>query len=91
VCRVVKVCCRGCLSLLSKHSVAAFFNLIGEEWRQLFSEVRTREFRYVKPDKRLLLDVAQVRRSRPQRRALFCGHMYSVGPIIEDVQMLEML
>jgi hypothetical protein len=42
-------------------SVAAFFQLIGEEWRGLFSEIRTREFKYVKPDKRLLLDVAQVR------------------------------
>jgi hypothetical protein len=41
-------------------SVAAFFQLIGEEWRGLFSEIRTREFKYVKPDKRLLLDVAQV-------------------------------
>jgi hypothetical protein len=41
-------------------SVAAFFELIGEEWRGLFSEIRTREFKYVKPDKRLLLDVAEV-------------------------------
>lgn len=41
-------------------SVEAFFSLVGPEWRALFSEVRTREFAYVKPDKRLLLDVAQV-------------------------------
>jgi hypothetical protein len=47
-------------------SVAAFFQLIGEEWRGLFSEIRTREFKYVKPDKRLLLDVAQVRWLRCQ-------------------------
>jgi hypothetical protein len=41
-------------------SVDAFFNLIGEEWRSLFCEIRTREFRFVKPDKRLLIEVAQV-------------------------------
>ncbi len=43
-------------------SVNAFFDVIGQEWRSLFSEIRTREFKYVKPDKRLLLDVAQVGR-----------------------------
>lgn len=42
-------------------SVDAFFELVGQEWRQLFTEVRTREFAYVKPDKRLLLDLAEVR------------------------------
>jgi hypothetical protein len=47
-------------SMCMTRSVAAFFQLIGEEWRGLFSEIRTREFKYVKPDKRLLLDVAQV-------------------------------
>jgi hypothetical protein len=62
--RAVTVCCRGCLPLLFYHSVAAFFDLIGEEWVKLFSEVRTREFQYVKPDKRLLLDVAQVRQTQ---------------------------
>lgn len=41
-------------------SVDAFFNLVGQEWRQLFSEIRTREFKYVKPDKRLLLELAEV-------------------------------
>lgn len=41
-------------------SVDAFFGLIGDEWRPLFSDIRTREFRYVKPDKRLLLDLAEV-------------------------------
>jgi hypothetical protein len=41
-------------------SVDAFFGLVGEEWRGLFSEIRTREFKYVKPDKRLLLELAEV-------------------------------
>lgn len=41
-------------------SVDAFFELVGQEWRSLFSEIRTREFRYVKPDKRLLLELAEV-------------------------------
>jgi hypothetical protein len=41
-------------------SVDAFFGLVGEEWRSLFSEIRTREFKYVKPDKRLLLELAEV-------------------------------
>jgi len=30
----------------------------GRRWRDLFSIILTREFRYVKPDKRLLLHVA---------------------------------
>lgn len=41
-------------------SVDAFFGLVGQEWRSLFSEIRTREFKYVKPDKRLLLELAEV-------------------------------
>lgn len=43
-------------------SVDAFFRLVGEEWRSAFDAIRTREFRYVKPDKRLLLSLAEVRR-----------------------------
>eukprot|EP00882_Tetradesmus_deserticola_P026609 GHRQ01029368.1.p2 GENE.GHRQ01029368.1~~GHRQ01029368.1.p2 ORF type:complete len:199 (+),score=73.62 GHRQ01029368.1:137-733(+) len=61
-------------------SVAAFFQLIGEEWRGLFSEVRTREFRYVKPDKRLLLDVAQAWQLHP-------GRLLMVGDSFEDVEV----
>jgi hypothetical protein len=40
-------------------SVDAFFKLVGEEWRPVFDAVRTREFRFVKPDKRLLLSLAE--------------------------------
>ncbi len=44
----------------TRASVEAFLRLIGPEWAGLFSQVLTREFRYVKPDRRLLLHVAQV-------------------------------
>lgn len=61
-------------------SVAAFFQLIGEEWRGLFSEIRTREFKYVKPDKRLLLDVAEAWQLHP-------GRLLMVGDSFEDVEV----
>ena len=50
-------------------SVDAFFRLIGEEWRAVFDAIRTREFRFVKPDKRLLLSLAQVGGGGAQPRA----------------------
>jgi hypothetical protein len=46
----------------TNQSVDAFFGLVGDEWRGLFSEIRTREFKYCKPDKRLLLELAEVSR-----------------------------
>ena len=52
------------------HSVSAFFNLIGPEWSGLFSQVLTREFDFVKPDRRLLTHVAKVGRQRRQRHYL---------------------
>jgi phosphoglycolate phosphatase-like HAD superfamily hydrolase len=42
-------------------SVKAFFDRIGPQWQSLFDPVLTREFPFVKPDKRLLLHVAKVR------------------------------
>ncbi len=45
-------------------SVDAFFDLVGQQWRSAFDRVLTREWRYVKPDKRLLIDLAEVRRWR---------------------------
>jgi phosphoglycolate phosphatase-like HAD superfamily hydrolase len=57
-------------------SVDAFFRLIGEEWRSAFDAVRTREFRFVKPDKRLLLSLAKVRAARrtaARERACACA------------------
>jgi hypothetical protein len=64
-CRLLP-CCRqqAKVALVTRNttqSVDAFFELVGQEWRGLFSEIRTREFKYVKPDKRLLLELAEVR------------------------------
>ena len=60
-------------------SVDAFFRLVGEEWRAAFDAVRTREFRFVKPDKRLLLSLAADLGARP-------GHVLMVGDSLEDVE-----
>lgn len=49
----------------TKASVQAFLDLIGPEWASLFDTVLTREFAFVKPDRRLLLHVAQVRGMLP--------------------------
>lgn len=40
-------------------SVGAFLDLLGPEWAGIFDPLLTREFAFVKPDKRLLLHVAQ--------------------------------
>jgi len=61
------------------HSVDAFFRCAGEEWRALFSEIRTREFEFVKPDRRLLLDVAAAWGAAP-------GRLLMVGDSFEDVE-----
>lgn len=55
--RQVKV---GLVTRNTTESVDAFFSLIGEEWRAVFDPVLTREFRYVKPDKRALAHFAEV-------------------------------
>jgi len=60
-------------------AVNAFFSLLGEEWRPLFSQILTREYRYIKPDKRLLLDVAKVWGLPP-------NSLLMVGDSIEDVE-----
>lgn len=60
-------------------SVDAFFRLIGEEWRSAFDAIRTREYRFVKPDKRLLLSLAKDLGARP-------GHVLMVGDSHEDVE-----
>ncbi|GIL87479.1 hypothetical protein Vretimale_1626 [Volvox reticuliferus] len=63
----------------TSESVAAFFRLIGTEWSQLFSQVLTREFKYVKPDRRLLAHVAQTWGIDP-------ADMLMVGDSFEDVE-----
>ncbi|KAG2444612.1 hypothetical protein HXX76_001356 [Chlamydomonas incerta] len=61
------------------HSVAAFFNLIGPEWAGLFSQVLTREFDFVKPDRRLLTHVAKTWGLDP-------ADLLMVGDSFEDVE-----
>ncbi|MEW5313539.1 MAG: hypothetical protein WDW38_005099 [Sanguina aurantia] len=61
------------------HSVDAFFRLVGEEWRAVFSQVLTREFKYVKPDRRLLQHVAQEWGMEPSR-------LLMIGDSFEDVE-----
>lgn len=60
-------------------AVDAFFALLGEEWRSLFSQILTREYRYIKPDKRLLVDVAKVWGLPPKS-------LLMIGDSIEDVE-----
>eukprot|EP00798_Chlamydomonas_sp_ICE-L_P030726 gene30726-35761_t len=59
-------------------SVEAFFNLIGKEWKPLFSIVLTREFEFVKPDKRLLSHVAEEWKVDPTR-LLMVGDSFEPG------------
>jgi Haloacid dehalogenase-like hydrolase len=61
-------------------SVDAFFSVIGEEWRGLFRPVLTREHVFVKPDKRLLLGLAQ-------EWGLHPGRLLMVGDSFEDVEV----
>jgi len=60
-------------------SVDSFFALIGEEWRSVFSQIMTREYRFVKPDKRLLINVAKGWNLPPET-------LLMVGDSIEDVE-----
>ena len=59
----------GLVTRNTEASVDAFFGLIGREWQPLFDPVLTREFRFVKPDKRALQHFAQVCRLRTAPRA----------------------
>lgn len=61
-------------------AVNAFFSLLGGSWRDRFSQVLTREFKYVKPDRRLLLHVAQNWGIHP-------SEMLMVGDSKEDVEV----
>ncbi|GAX82142.1 hypothetical protein CEUSTIGMA_g9570.t1 [Chlamydomonas eustigma] len=64
----------------TRASVKAFFDLIGPEWEGLFDPVLTREFPFVKPDKRLLLHVANEWRVYPST-------LLMVGDSFEDVEV----
>jgi len=75
---------KGCrVALVTRNtpaSVQAFFDLVGPEWAALFDPVLTREFPYVKPDKRLLEHVAQAWGLEPWR-------LLMVGDSAEDVEV----
>lgn len=64
----------------TRASVDAFLSLIGPEWGSLFDIVLTREFSFVKPDKRLLLHVAEAWGVDPSR-------LLMVGDSFEDVEV----
>jgi HAD superfamily hydrolase (TIGR01509 family) len=61
-------------------SVNAFLDLIGPEWAGFFDPLLTREFAFVKPDKRLLLHVAQQWGVPP-------SSLLMVGDSFEDVEV----
>lgn len=61
-------------------AVDAFFTLLGGKWRERFSQVLTREYKYVKPDRRLLLHVAEQWGIHP-------SEMLMVGDSKEDVEV----
>lgn len=65
-------------------AVEAFFRLLGGAWRGKFSQVLTREFKYVKPDRRLLLHVAAEWGIKP-------SEMLMVGDSKEDVEVGAMV
>ena len=61
-------------------AVDAFFGLLGAGWRGRFSTVLTREFQFVKPDRRLLLHVAAQWELHPSQ-------LLMVGDSKEDVEV----
>ncbi|GAB4824051.1 hypothetical protein N2152v2_011097 [Parachlorella kessleri] len=69
----------GLVTRNTEASVDAFFNIIGQEWHSLFSPVLTRQFQYVKPDKRALTHFAEAWGLPPAR-------LLMVGDSTEDVE-----
>ena len=61
-------------------AVDALFSRLGERWRGAFSPILTRHFKYVKPDRRLLMHVAQAWGVHPSA-------MLMVGDSREDVEI----
>jgi HAD superfamily hydrolase (TIGR01509 family) len=61
-------------------AVDALFSRLGAEWRPRFTQVLTRHFPYVKPDRRLLLHVAQQWGVQP-------SELLMVGDSREDVEI----
>lgn len=69
----------GLVTRNTRRSVDAFFATLGEEWRPLFSPMLTREFKYVKPDKRTLQHFSEAWGVPPCR-------LLMVGDSVEDVE-----
>lgn len=61
-------------------AVDSLFGLLGEHWRPRFDPILTRHFQYVKPDRRLLLHVAELWGCSPQ-------DLLMVGDSREDVEI----
>jgi len=64
----------------TKRAVAAFFRLLGESRASIFSIVLTREFRHVKPDKRILEYIAKEWDTVPRS-------ILMVGDSVEDIEV----
>lgn len=69
----------GLVTRNTEYSVDMFFQAIGEHHRGVFDIVMTREFRYVKPDKRCLLHFAQ-------KWGIPASKLLMVGDSTEDVE-----
>lgn len=69
----------GLVTRNTPQSVAAFFEAIGEEWRDVFDIILTREHQHVKPDKRSLLYFAESWNIPPFR-------LLMVGDSAEDIE-----
>jgi len=71
------------LALVTRNTplaVDALFRLLGERWRARFAPLLTRHFRFVKPDRRLLLHVAEEWGCSP-------AQLLMVGDSREDVEI----
>jgi HAD superfamily hydrolase (TIGR01549 family) len=63
----------------TKKHVETLFELVGQEWSSLFDMILTRESQFSKPDKRLLVDVAEKWNMHPTR-------LLMVGDSTEDIE-----
>jgi HAD superfamily hydrolase (TIGR01549 family) len=74
-----KNCKVGLVTRNTEYSVNAFFKAVGEEYRDVFDIVMTREFPFVKPDTRCLTHFSTVWGISP-------SHLLMVGDSTEDVE-----
>lgn len=74
-----KNCKVGLVTRNTEYSVNAFFEAVGNEYRDVFDILMTREFPFVKPDKRCLTHFSTVWGIPP-------SHLLMVGDSTEDVE-----